>query len=154
MSAVSLLILYLLLAITVSFTCSIVEAVLLSTPISFITMKEDEGWKGAALFKKYKTDMDRPIAAILSLNTIAHTVGAAGVGAQAAVIFNNAYFGLVSAITTFLILVFSEIIPKTLGTSYWKRMTTFTAYAIRMMIFITCPLVILFEGLTKLFSPK
>jgi CBS domain containing-hemolysin-like protein len=154
MSAVSLLIIYLLLALIVSFTCSIVEVVLLSTPISFITMKEDEGLKGATLFKKYKTDIDRPISAILTLNTIAHTVGAAGVGAQAAVIFNNSYFGLVSTITTFLILVFSEIIPKTLGTSYWKRMTTFTAYTIRMMIFITYPLVILFENLSKLFSPK
>ena len=77
-------------------------------------MKEDEGARGASLFKKYKTDMDRPIAAILSLNTIAHTVGAAGVGAQAAVIFNNAYFGLVSAITTFLILVFSKLSQRPL----------------------------------------
>ena len=84
--------------------------------MSFVTMKEDEGYKPATLFKKYKTDNSRAIASILSLNTIAHTIGAAGVGQQSSIVFGSEWFGLVSAITTVLILVFTEIIPKTLGT--------------------------------------
>ena len=96
-----LLFLYLALALSISFLCSVMEAVLLSTPMSFITMKEQAGIKSATLLKKQKQDIDKPIAAILSLNTIAHTVGAAGVGAEAVRIFGEAYFGLISAILTF-----------------------------------------------------
>ncbi|MDD2595107.1 MAG: CNNM domain-containing protein [Bacteroidales bacterium] len=150
----ALLITYLLSALLISFLCSVLEAVLMSTPLSFVTMKEEEGLKSARLFKKYKQSIDRPIAAILSLNTIAHTVGAAGVGAQATILFGEASVGIVSAIVTFLILVFSEIMPKTIGTSYWKSLTTFTANTIRVLIIITFPLVILFEWITKLIAPK
>ena len=126
----------------------------MSTPLSYITMREDEGYKGATLFKKYKTDNARAIAAILSLNTIANTIGAAGVGHQVEAAFGNQWFGLVSAITTVLILVFSEIIPKTIGTNNWRRLMGFTAYTIRVLIFILFPIVILVQWLTKLIAQK
>ena len=99
-----LVLLYLTLALALSFLCSILEAVLLSTPMSYISTKEKTHGKSAILLKKFKQDIDRPIAAILSLNTIAHTVGAAGVGAEAVKIFGEAYFGVISAILTILIL--------------------------------------------------
>ena len=100
-----LVILYLLMALSVSFLCSVLEAVLLSTPMSFITMKEKEGAKNAPIMMKQKENIDRPISAILSLNTIAHTVGSAGVGAEAVKVFGEAYFGVISAVLTILILV-------------------------------------------------
>jgi Mg2+/Co2+ transporter CorB len=116
-----LLLLYFFIALGISFLCSILEAVLLSTPMSFITMKEQEGVKAAQRLKKYKIENERPLAAILSLNTIAHTIGAAGVGAQSNDIFGDEYFGITSAILTLLILVLSEIIPKNIGANYWRQ---------------------------------
>ena len=83
----------------ISFLCSTLESSLLSTPISYILMREEEGYKPATLFKQYKTDPERPLAAILSLNTIANTIGAAGVGQQANILFGSRWFGLVSAIS-------------------------------------------------------
>lgn len=148
------LLIFLLSAMAISFLCSILEATLMSTPISFITMKEEEGSKQAALLKKYKMDTSRPLAAILSLNTIANTIGAAGVGAQATAVFGSQWFGLVSAITTILILIFSEIIPKTIGTSCWKSLTGFTATSIHVLIIILYPVVVCIEALQKLISPK
>ena len=105
---------YLIGALAISFMCSILEAVLLSTPMSFITMKEEQGVKTAARLKEFKSNVDRPVAAILSLNTIAHTIGAAGVGAEAVKIWGQEAFGIISAILTLLILVFSEIINSSL----------------------------------------
>ena len=149
-----LLLTYLVGALAVSFLCSILEAVLLSTPMSFVTMKEADGSRQARLLKKYKSDIDRPIAAILSLNTVAHTIGAAGVGAEAVKIFGEASFGIVSAILTLLILVVSEIIPKTIGASYWRKLALMTASVIRVLIIITYPLVWVSELITKLFASK
>ena len=150
----TLLFIYLLGAMSISFLCSVLEATLMSTPISYITMKEDEGYKVATKFKKFKQESSRPIAAILSLNTIANTIGAAGVGAQATAVFGSKWFGLVSVITTILILVFSEIIPKTIGTTRWKSLMGFATRVISVLIVIMYPLVILVEGLTKLVTPK
>ena len=150
----ALLLLFLLGAMAISFLCSILEATLMSTPISYITMREEEGYKPATRFKEYKQDPSRPIAAILSLNTIANTIGAAGVGRQATIIFGSEWFGLVSALMTILILVFSEIIPKTLGTTRWKSLMGFATRAIRVLIFVMYPLVLLIELLTKLITPK
>ncbi len=147
-----LLLFYLALALLVSFLCSVMEAVLLTTPISFISMKEEQGLKAAILFKQLKSNIDRPLSAILSLNTIAHTIGAAGVGAQAAIVFGDAYFGLVSAGLTILILVFSEILPKTIGAYYWKSLAMGSARIINVMVYITYPLVLISEGLTKVIS--
>jgi len=148
----ALLIFYLLLALIVSFTCSVMEAVLLSTPASFISVKEAEGHKSAALLKKIKGNLDKPLSAILSLNTIAHTIGAAGVGAQAVKIFGDAYIGLVSAILTILILILSEIIPKTIGTTYWRDLALISARVINAMIIIAYPLVVISEFITRMFA--
>ncbi len=150
----ALLLLFLLGAMAISFLCSILEATLMSTPISYITMREEEGYKPAPRFKEYKQDSSRPIAAILSLNTIANTIGAAGVGRQATIIFGSEWFGLVSALMTILILVFSEIIPKTIGTTRWKSLMGFATRAIRVLIFVMYPLVLLIELLTNLITPK
>ena len=145
---------FLLGAMLVSFLCSVLEACLMSTPISYITMREDEGYKPAVRMKRYKQNSSRPIAAILSLNTIANTIGAAGVGRQATILFGSEWFGLVSAITTILILVFSEIVPKTIGTTHWKSLMGFTAGAIRILITALFPIVICVEFLQKLIAPK
>ncbi len=145
----TLLLIFLLGAMLISFMCSILEASLMSTPLSYVNMREDEGYKPATRFKRYKTDNARPIAAILSLNTIANTIGAAGVGAQATEVFGSQWFGLVSAITTILILVFSEIIPKTIGSRHWKKLMGFTTRALRLIIFVLFPIVWVVEKLSK-----
>ena len=150
----ALLLFFLLGAMAVSFLCSILEATLMSTPISYITMREEEGYKPATRFKEYKQDSSRPIAAILSLNTIANTIGAAGVGSQATALFGSQWFGLVSALMTILILIFSEIIPKTLGTTRWKSLMGFATAMIGALIFLMYPLVLLIELLTDLITPE
>jgi CBS domain containing-hemolysin-like protein len=146
----TLLILYLLLALGISFLCSILEAVLLSTTASYIEIKKIQNMAGAHLFGKLKANIDRPILAILSVNTIAHTVGAAGVGAQATAIFGTAWFGVISAILALLILIVSEIIPKTIGATFWKNLSMPSAYIIRVLMIIAYPLVLFSELITKL----
>lgn len=149
-----LILLYFLGALSLSFLCSVLEAVLLSTPMSYISMKENQGSKTATLMKQYKNNVDRPVGAILSLNTIAHTIGSAGVGAESIKIFGEQYFGLISAILTLLILVLSEIIPKTIGASYWRSLALPSTRIIRVLILITYPLVLLSELITKVFTPR
>lgn len=149
-----LLIFYLVLAIGVSFLCSILEAVLLSITPSYVAVLEQQGDKSGEILRKLKQDVDRPLSAILTLNTIAHTVGAAGVGAQAQVVFGNAYVSITSAILTLLILVFSEIIPKTLGATYWKRLSGFAARTTNFLIIITYPFVLLSKEITKWLSDE
>ncbi|MBN1133254.1 MAG: DUF21 domain-containing protein [Bacteroidales bacterium] len=149
-----LLFFYLFLALFVSFLCSIMEAVLLTTPLSYLIVKKKQGSRIAGIMIKLKQKIDRPLSAILSLNTIAHTVGAAGVGAQAIYVFGDAYFGLISAILTILILIFSEIIPKTIGASYWRNLNNFVGHAVQVTIIITYPLVIISSLFSKLFSKK
>ncbi|MCQ2272457.1 MAG: CNNM domain-containing protein [Bacteroidales bacterium] len=145
---------YLFLALAISFICSLMESIMLSTPISYINMLETEGRKGAELLRKYKENIDRPLAAILSLNTIANTIGAAGVGAQVVKLWGNAYFGIGSAILTLLILIFSEIIPKTIGANYWRKMCIFVARAVKVLIIIMFPFVLLSELITRLIGSK
>lgn len=149
-----LFLLYFLGALSLSFLCSVLEAVLLSTPMSYISMRENQGSKTATLMKQYKNNVDRPVGAILSLNTIAHTIGSAGVGAESIKIFGEQYFGLISAILTLLILVLSEIIPKTIGASYWRSLALPSTRIIRVLILITYPLVLLSELITKVFTPR
>lgn len=149
-----LILLYFLGALSLSFLCSVLEAVLLSTPMSYISMKENQGSKTATLMKQYKNNVDRPVGAILSLNTIAHTIGSAGVGAESIKIFGEQYFGLISAILTLLILVLSEIIPKTIVASYWRSLALPSTRIIRVLILITYPLVLLSELITKVFTPR
>lgn len=148
----TLLLLYIALALVVSFLCSIMEAVLLSVTPSYIAVKEQEGHKLADLLRYLKADIDRPLAAILSLNTVAHTVGAAGAGAQAARVFGDAYIALISAILTLAILIFSEIIPKTLGAVYWRRLAPLVARVLVPTIWSMWPLVKLSQVITRILS--
>lgn len=148
----TLLLFYLFVALLVSFLCSVLEAVLLSSSPTFIEMKINEQKKYANKFKSFKIDIDKPISAILSINTIAHTVGAAGVGAQAIKVFGEEHFAVISAILTFLILFFSEIIPKTIGAVYWKNLLPFSTFSIQLMIYITYPLVYLSNFISYFFS--
>ena len=145
---------YLFGALAVSFLCSVLEAVLLSTPMSFITAKEQEGKKSATVLKDLKNNVDRPVGAILSLNTIAHTIGSAGVGAEVTRIWGDEWFGIASVVLTLLILIFSEIIPKTIGSNSWRSLALPSAGVIKYLIYITYPFVILSELITKLFSSK
>ncbi|MDD2982052.1 MAG: CNNM domain-containing protein [Crocinitomicaceae bacterium] len=148
----TLLLVYLFTALIVSFICSIMEAVLLSVSIPYLKSKSNDGDKNADAMILLKQDIDKPLSAILSLNTVAHTVGAAGVGAQATFVFGEAYFGIVSAILTVLILVLTEIIPKTLGANYNRELVGVTSKTIKGMIIIIYPLVWLSSILTKLLS--
>ncbi|MDR1156185.1 MAG: CNNM domain-containing protein [Bacteroidales bacterium] len=150
--SLALLFTYLFLALSISFLCSVAEAVLLSVSLSFVKTREDRGSKSAKLLKRLKEDIDRPLSSILSLNTIAHTVGAAGVGAQATAIWGEAYFGLVSAILTLLILLLSEILPKSVGTRYWRSLALPVATIVNVMICITLPVVWGSKGITRLVS--
>jgi CBS domain containing-hemolysin-like protein len=147
-----LLLLYVALAIGVSFLCSMMEAVLLSVTPSYVAALEREGSAVGKRIHQFKENVDRPLAAILSLNTIAHTVGAAGVGAQAAIVFGEAYTGVVAGVLTLLILVLSEIIPKTLGAVYWRTLTPSVVRMLTATIILMWPLVKLSQGITRLMS--
>ena len=144
-----LLFIYILIALGFSFYCSIAEAVLLSVTRPYISLVEQDNEKKGRLLLRLKDNINRPLAAILTLNTIAHTMGAAGAGAQATVVFGSAYLGIISAILTLLILVFSEIIPKTLGAHYWRNLAVPIAYSLRLLVWILYPFVILSEKLTQ-----
>lgn len=128
------------------------EAVLLSSTPTYIQDKISEGSKTAILLGKLKSNIDRPLSAILSINTVAHTVGAAGVGAQATAVFGEAYFGIISGILTLLILFLSEIIPKTIGATYWRHIVLPSSRIIQFMIWTALPLVWISEGVTRLIS--
>ena len=149
----TLLIIYLLLTMGISFLCSLLESVLMSTPLSYLTMKEDEGDKNAALFLKFKQDPDRPLSAILSLNTIANTLGAAAVGHQASTLTGDHWFGIISAVMTLLILVFSEIVPKTIGTSHWKDLL-WLSRIMRFLVYLLYPIVWLIDKLHNTISDE
>ncbi len=143
-----LLIVYVLVALGFSFLCSIAEAVLLSVTSAHIATMQDKEEPAGEILAELKSDINKPLAAILSLNTIAHTVGAAGAGAQAAVVFGNKYLGVASAVLTLLILIFSEIIPKTLGAHYWRELAPTTAYTLKYLTKLFYPFVKLSEWIT------
>lgn len=150
---VILLIVYVTLALGFSFLCSVAEAVLLSLTPSFIEERKSKHPKQAALLKRLKQDnIDQSLAAILTLNTIAHTVGAIGAGAKASAIFGSAWFGLFSMLLTLAILLLSEIVPKTIGALYWSRLAWPIALFIVLLIRILYPLVWISERLTRLIS--
>ena len=148
----ALLIFFVALAICISFLCSILEAVILSVTPSYMALMEVDKPALASKLKELKDDVDRPLAAILSLNTIAHTVGAAGAGAQAAIVFGDAALGVFSAVLTLLILVLSEIIPKTIGASYWKALVPIVVRTLPILIISLWPLVKMAEFLTRIIS--
>ena len=148
-----LLILYLFIALFFSFLCSMLEASLLSTTPSFIAAKVNENKAYGRTLKRFKDNVDLPLAAILTLNTFAHTIGAAGVGAQAQEIWGNEYLSITSGVLTLLILILSEIIPKTLGASYWKQLAPFTAKTLIVLIYSPLyPFIILSKFITKILN--
>ncbi len=143
-------------AIGVSFICSILEAVLLSASNSYLEAAMQEGSRGAHKMRrqKDKENIDRSISAILTLNTIAHTVGAVGAGAQAVKIFGAAWVGLISAVLVILILVVSEIIPKTLGAVYWRALMPISAHTISVLLTVLYPVVWSCGWLTNSLKPR
>ena len=150
----SLIYIIMIASVLVSALCSTLEATLLSTPLSFITGLEEQGVKGAARLKRLKQHPERPISAILCLNTIANTVGASIVGSLVYEVYGDAIVGIFSTIFTFAILIFAEIIPKTIGTSYWRSLALTASVIINGMIFIMFPLVWVLEKLTGVISSK
>jgi CBS domain containing-hemolysin-like protein len=148
----TLLFVYVALALGVSFLCSILEAVLLSLTPSYIALLRQERPRVGRMLEQYKQDVDRPLAAILSLNTIAHTVGATGAGAQAIRVFGEAWVGVISAVLTLLILVLSEIVPKTLGATHWRALAPSVAWLLRGLMIGLAPLVWLSQQITRLLS--
>ena len=147
-----LLILYFSLAIGISFLCSILESALLSANMSYISVLEKEKPKIGKLLREHKTNINTSIASILILNTVAHTLGAAAVGAQAESIFGSAAMFYISIVLTFAILFLSEIIPKTIGAVYWKELAPASAYTIRVFIWLTYPIIILTLFITNRIS--
>ena len=141
-----------LVSVTLSALCSMLEATLLSTPLSFITGLEEQGIKGAERLKRLKQNPERPISAILCLNTIANTVGASIVGSLVYEVYGDALVGVFSTIFTLAILFFAEIIPKTIGTSYWRSLAIPASSIISGMIVITYPLVWILEKFTRVIS--
>ncbi|AKD05185.1 CNNM domain-containing protein [Pontibacter korlensis] len=145
-----LLLLYLAIALFFSFLCSLLEASLLSITPSHVSIVNKESPSLGEDLKQFKDNIDRPLAAILTLNTFAHTIGAAGVGAQAQLIWGDEYLTVVSVVLTVVILIFTEIIPKTLGANYWKQLTPFTVRTLKVLIYSPMyPIIILSQFITK-----
>ncbi len=148
-----LLVIYVVLALLFSFLCSIAEAALLSITPSYIAGLREKSPAKAALLKKLREDnIDRSLAAILTVNTVAHTVGAIGAGSKATVVFGDAWFGVFSAVMTLLILFLSEIVPKTLGAVYWRQLAGPTAFYINVLIKTIYPMIWISEKLTQWIS--
>ena len=149
----SALIFYLFIALFISFVCSLVEATLLTIPKSYLlSIEKNNEW--ATSFLSFKKNIDKPLSAILTLNTVAHTIGAAGVGAEITSLFGDNYLGVASGILTILILFLSEIIPKTIGATYYIGLSRFTFYTLRFMLMITYPFVVVSMKITGLIGTQ
>lgn len=148
-----LLVFYVLLALGFSFLCSVSEAALLSmTPSYIASLRESNPVKAEKLKDLRETNIDRSLAAILTVNTIAHTLGAIGAGSKATAVFGEVWFGLFSAVMTLLILFLSEIVPKTLGATHWKKLAGFTLIYVNFMVKAMYPLIFISEKLTRLMA--
>ena len=147
-----LLLLYFFAAVIISFICSVLESVLLSVSMPYISVLEKEQPKVGTLLKSHKVNINISIASILILNTIANTLGAAAVGAQAATVFGSGAVFWVSMVLTFAILFFAEIIPKTIGATYWKSLAPLSAYVIRYLIWLTYPIIMMTLFVTRRIS--
>jgi len=154
------LLLFALVSIMFSFLCSVWEAVLLSITPTFVNTELDKGSGLGQSLQAFKKDIDRPLSAILTLNTIAHTVGAIGVGAMATTLFGEkppiggvlSYESLVAIVMTLAILFLSEIIPKTIGANNWKRLAPFTVRSLSILLKILAPLIWMSQWITKSFK--
>jgi len=147
----TLLIIFFLVSIVFSFLCSIWEAVLLSITPSYAAVQQQEGGELGKTIQQFKENIDRPLAAILTLNTIAHTAGAIGVGAEASKIWGGSFIStaVVPVVMTLAILLLSEIIPKTIGANYWRELAPFTVRSLSLTIKILAPLVYVSQLITK-----
>ena len=150
----TLLLIYIIAVVSVSFLCSLMESILLSLNFSYIQVLKRERPVAGEMLEKLKKDIGVPLSAILIVNTIANTIGAAGVGAQSASLLGMEYMFYVSAALTLLILFLSEIIPKTIGAIYWKELAPMAAYILRVLIFVSYPLVKVAMFVTKKISGK
>ena len=144
-----LLTIYISIAIGVSFICSVLEAILLSITPSYLAQLRQNGHPCSEKLSKLKTNIDRPLASILTLNTIAHTIGAAGAGAQASLVFGSQWLGLFSALLTLGILLLSEIVPKTIGATYWRQLAPMATNILNGMVWALTPFVWMSEQITK-----
>lgn len=147
----TLLLFYIFIALSVSFLCSVLEAVLLSITVTFITQIKESNNRAGVVLENTKLKLDQSISSILILNTFAHTMGAAGVGAQAVQVYGAKWESLIAILLTLAILYLSEIIPKTLGVTFWRKLAIPSVYIIRFLVYFMFPLVWLSTRLTSLF---
>jgi len=145
---------YIFFIVVVSFICSLLEACFLSISGTYILANIKKNKNFAEILRRLKQNVNRPLSAILTCNTIANTVGAAGVGAQVLFLYGSQWVAVASGMLTFVVLVFSEIIPKTLGTSHWRVLAPFCAYSVQTLIYITYPFVWLSEIIHQVLSQK
>ncbi len=145
----TLIVLLILISTTLSFTCSLLEAVILSTTHAYIAVELKKGRRFAKVLEHLKDNVNRPLSAILTINTLANTAGGAAVGAQVNKLYGDKYLAIISAFATVIILVFGEFIPKVLGSSYWKTLAPFCAYIMRALVVIAYPFVWLAEHLAN-----
>jgi CBS domain containing-hemolysin-like protein len=145
---------YIAIALGFSFMCSLLEATLLSSSPAYIETLVHKGQRTGLLMQHHKENLELTISAILTLNTFAHTIGAAGAGAEAVAVFGDALFGVISFTLTMIILLFSEILPKTIGAAYWRQLLPFAAYTLRVMVWLMYPLLLGMNWFAKLFSKQ
>ena len=145
---------YFFLALGVSFLCSLLESIILSITHSHVAVLAKTGSKSSRLLENMKENINKPLAAILTVNTVANVVGAAGVGAQAMKLFGSEWVAILSGLLTLCILIFSEIIPKTLGTVYWRPLAGPAVYMIRGLIYLTYPFVFISNYFSKIFASE
>ncbi|MCL1080002.1 HlyC/CorC family transporter [Parashewanella spongiae] len=149
-----LLLVYVAIAIGISFLCSILEAVLLSVTPGYLAYLKKQKSASYESLTKLKNDVDKPLASILTLNTIAHTIGAASAGAHASLVFGSEWLGIFSAVLTLFILILSEIIPKTIGATYWRQLAPLTAYTLSRLVWVLAPFVWMSSHITRYVSHK
>lgn len=150
----TLLLIVISVSLSVSFLCSVLEVVLLSLTHPYVALLEQRGSAAGTILAELRQDIERPISAILTLNTIAHTVGAAVSGAIALEVLGSKWMALFSAVLTLAILVFSEIIPKTLGAQHWQRLAPATAYTLKGLTTVMTPILIPLSWINRLFGAK
>lgn len=148
------LILYFTLALSVSFLCSLTESVILSVSHAYIAVLEKGGLRSGRILRNLKQNINHPLAAILTFNTVANVIGAAAVGAQTYRVFGSEWVAMSSALLTVMILVFSEVLPKALGAAHWKRIAPAAGYVITGLIYLSYPAVVLLESFTRFLSQK
>lgn len=148
----TLIVFLFLLVLSISFFCSLLEAVFLSITPAYVSMEQKEGHRHGVLLERLKENIDRPLAAILTLNTISHTAGSSAIGAMVHELYGNSALTITSTILTLGILILSEILPKIIGATHWKTLAPFAAYSIQFMIFALYPIVRFSEVLGRFFA--